>query len=50
MAQEGKEMRVGACQGFGCHAVKAVLLANGDRYEVDSNTAVMLLELFGQIT
>jgi hypothetical protein len=38
MAQQGKQMRVGACEGFGYHSVKLVLLANGNRYEVDSNT------------
>jgi hypothetical protein len=38
MAQQGKQMRVGAREGFAYHSVKLVLLANGDRYEVDSNT------------
>jgi hypothetical protein len=39
MAQQGKQMRVGACEGFAYHSVKLVLLANGgNRYEVDSNT------------
>jgi hypothetical protein len=37
MAQQGKKMRVGAGKGFACHSVKLVLLANGNRYEVDSN-------------
>jgi hypothetical protein len=31
-------MKVGACKGFGYHLVKLVLLANGNRYEVGSNT------------
>jgi hypothetical protein len=38
MAQQGKQMRVGACEGFAYHSVKLVLLANGNGYEVDSNT------------
>jgi hypothetical protein len=29
---------VSACKGFRCNSVKLVLLANGNRYEVDSNT------------
>jgi hypothetical protein len=37
MAQQGKQMRVGAREGFGYHSVKQVSLANGDRDEVDSN-------------
>ncbi len=31
-------MRVGACEGFAYHSVKLVVLANGNSYEVDSNT------------
>jgi hypothetical protein len=38
MAQQGKQMRVGARKGFAYHSVKLVLLANGNRYEVDSST------------
>jgi hypothetical protein len=38
MAQQGKQMRVGARKGFVYHSVKLVLLANGNKYEVDSNT------------
>jgi hypothetical protein len=38
MAQQGKQMRVGAREGFAYHSVKLVLVANGNRYEVDSNT------------
>jgi hypothetical protein len=38
MAQQGKQTRVGACEGFAYHLVKLVLLANGYRYEIDSNT------------
>jgi hypothetical protein len=37
MAQ-GKQMKVGVLEGFAYHSVKLVLLANGNRYEVDSNT------------
>jgi hypothetical protein len=37
MAQQGKQMRVGACQGFPYHSVKLVLMANGNRYEFDSD-------------
>ncbi len=40
MAQQGKHMRVGAYEDFACHSVKLVLLAVGNRYEVDSNTFV----------
>ncbi len=38
MAQQGKQMRVGAQEGFAYHSAKLVLLANGNWYEVDSNT------------
>jgi hypothetical protein len=41
MAEQGKQMRVGADgarEGFAYDSVKLVLLANGNRYEVDSNT------------
>ncbi len=38
MGQQGKHMRVGARESLAYHSVKLVLLANGDRYEVDSNT------------
>jgi hypothetical protein len=38
MAQQGKQLRVGAREGFAYHSVKLVLLATGNRYEVDSNT------------
>jgi hypothetical protein len=31
-------MRVGARKGFSYHSVKLVLMPNGNRYEVDSNT------------
>jgi hypothetical protein len=38
MAQQGKQMRVGAREGFAYHSVKvALLIANGNTYEVDSN-------------
>jgi hypothetical protein len=35
MAQQGKQMRVGARKGFAYHSVKLVLLANGNMNEVD---------------
>ncbi len=35
MAQQGKQLRVGAREGFSYHSVKLILLANGDRYDVD---------------
>ncbi len=38
MAQQGKQMRVGARKGFAYHSVKLVLVANCNRYEVDFNT------------
>jgi hypothetical protein len=41
MAQQGKQMRVGACKGFPYHSVTLVLLANGNRYDVDSNTFLL---------
>jgi hypothetical protein len=37
MAQQGKQMKVGAREGIAYHSVKLVLVANGNRYEVDSN-------------
>ncbi len=38
MAQQRKQVRVRARKGFAYHSVKLVLLANGNRYDVDSNT------------
>jgi hypothetical protein len=38
MAQLGKEMRVGAREGFAYNSVKIVVLANGNRYEADTDT------------
>jgi hypothetical protein len=38
MAQQGKQLRVGAQEGCRYHPVKLVLLANGNMYEVDSST------------
>jgi hypothetical protein len=38
MAQQGKQLRVGAHKGFAYHSVRLVLLANGNGYEVDSDT------------
>ncbi len=40
MAQ-GKRMRVGAREGFAHLSLKLVLLANGNRSEVDSNTILL---------
>jgi hypothetical protein len=37
MAQQGKQMRVGARKGFAYSSVKLVLLANGNKYDADSN-------------
>jgi hypothetical protein len=37
MAQQGKQMRVGAREGFAYHSVKLVLLANCNWYQIDSN-------------
>jgi hypothetical protein len=37
MAQQGKQMSVGAREGFAYHSVKLVLLANGNRYVIDFN-------------
>jgi hypothetical protein len=34
MAQQGKQIRVGACNGFAYRSVKLVLVANGNRYEL----------------
>ncbi len=42
MAQQGKQMKVGAREGFAYHSVKLVLLANGNRYEVDYKTIFFL--------
>jgi hypothetical protein len=41
MAQQGKQMRVCARQGFAYISVKLVLLANGNMCDVDSNTFVV---------
>jgi hypothetical protein len=38
MALHGDQVRVGVLKGFAYHSVKLVLLANGNRYEFDSNT------------
>ncbi len=37
MTQQGKQMRVGAGEGFTYNAVKLALLANSNKYDVDSN-------------
>jgi hypothetical protein len=39
MAEQGKQMRVVAREGFAYHSVRLGLLADGS-YEVDSNTLV----------
>ncbi len=36
MAQQDKQMRAGVREGFAYHSVILVLLANSNRYEVDS--------------
>jgi hypothetical protein len=42
MAQQGKQMLVlTAHKRFAHHSVKLVLLANGNRYEVDLNTFLL---------
>jgi hypothetical protein len=38
MAQQAKQGKVGAREGFPYNSVVLVLLANGNRYEVDSKT------------
>jgi hypothetical protein len=43
MAEQGKQMRVGAREGFAHNSVKMVSLADDNRYEVDSNTFFFLL-------
>jgi hypothetical protein len=35
MARQSEQLRVGACKGFAYHSIKLVLLANGNRFEVD---------------
>jgi hypothetical protein len=40
MAQQGKEIKVGGCKGFPCNSIELVLLANVNRYEVDSNNII----------
>jgi hypothetical protein len=42
MAQQDEQMRVAAHDGFAYHSVKQVLLANGNSYEVDSNTLFLI--------
>jgi hypothetical protein len=38
MAKQGKQMKVVSWEGFAYHSLKPVLLANGNKYQVDSNT------------
>ncbi len=45
MAQQDKQMRFGAREGFAYRSVKLVLLGNGNRYEVDLNTFFLYNEL-----
>jgi very-short-patch-repair endonuclease len=35
MAQQGQEIRVGACEGFACHSAKLVVLDDGNRHDVE---------------
>jgi hypothetical protein len=44
MAQQGKQMRVGARKGFAYYSVKLILLASGEGYEVDSNTFFLVVK------
>ncbi len=44
MTQQGKQMRVGVREGFPYHAVKLVLLANGTRYKVLSNSFILIYD------
>jgi hypothetical protein len=37
MAQRGEQMRVGAHKGFAQNSLKVILLANDNRYEVDTS-------------
>ncbi len=46
IAQQGKQMRVGAHEGFAFFSVKLVSLANRNRYEVESNTVNQVVEPF----
>ncbi len=48
MAQQGKHKRVGAREGFAYHSVKLVLLINGNRYYIDSDTFCFLIRLSGK--
>jgi hypothetical protein len=45
MAQQGKQIRVGARKGFAYHSMKLVLLANSNRYDVHSNMLFLVVEL-----
>jgi hypothetical protein len=44
MVKQGKQGRVGAREGFPCNAVKLVLLANGNRYEIYSKTFFLVVK------
>jgi hypothetical protein len=41
MAQQGEQMRAGARKGFAYDSVRLVLLADSNRYGVDSNTFLL---------
>jgi hypothetical protein len=41
MAQQDKQVRVGAREAFAYHSVELVFVANRDRYEVDSTASVL---------
>jgi hypothetical protein len=41
MAQQGKQIRVGAREGFAYNSVKLVLMVYGNQYEVDFNTFLL---------
>jgi hypothetical protein len=40
MAQQGKQMKFGAREGFAYHSEKMALLTNGSRYYVDPNLTI----------
>jgi hypothetical protein len=44
MAQQGKKRRRGARKGFAYNSLKLVLLANGNRYEIVSNTFFLVVK------
>jgi hypothetical protein len=45
MAQEGKKMRVGSCEGFARLSVKLVQFANDNWYGIDSSIFLVVKPL-----